>query len=128
MASNPAELRELAMTTTPVFPPEGGCDCRQVRCRMRSARSIVHRCHCRWCQRESGSAFVLNTMIEADRVVAARGEPGTPAVPAYYRREDHWPYTSIAGFEQPIPASRAMQPRLVRCATARDGCRCARLP
>jgi hypothetical protein len=28
----------------------------------------VHCCHCRWCQRESGSAFALNAMIETDRV------------------------------------------------------------
>ncbi|EIA9363474.1 GFA family protein [Salmonella enterica] len=25
---------------------------------------IVHCCHCHWCQRETGSAFVLNTVIE----------------------------------------------------------------
>jgi hypothetical protein len=29
---------------------------------------IVHCCHCRWCQRETGSAFALNAMIEADRL------------------------------------------------------------
>lgn len=47
---------------------EGGCDCRAVRYRMRSRPLFVHCCHCRWCQRESGSAFALNAMIEADRV------------------------------------------------------------
>jgi hypothetical protein len=29
---------------------------------------IVHACHCRWCQRESGAAFALNAMIETDRM------------------------------------------------------------
>jgi hypothetical protein len=29
---------------------------------------FVHCCHCRWCQRETGSAFVLNAMIEAENV------------------------------------------------------------
>lgn len=29
---------------------------------------IVHCCHCRWCQRESGSAFALNAMVESDYV------------------------------------------------------------
>jgi hypothetical protein len=29
---------------------------------------MVHCCHCRWCQRETGSAFVLNAMVEADQV------------------------------------------------------------
>src|SRR5690606_18758890 len=32
-------------------------------------------CHCRWCQRETGSAFVLNAMIEADRVECLGVEP-----------------------------------------------------
>jgi hypothetical protein len=57
------------------FPLEGGCDCRQVRYRMESAPLVVHCCHCRWCQRESGSAFALNAMIEADRVALLGTEP-----------------------------------------------------
>ena len=35
---------------------------------------IVHCCHCRWCQRETGSAFVLNAMIEAERVELLEGQ------------------------------------------------------
>jgi hypothetical protein len=35
---------------------------------------FVHCCHCRWCQRETGSAFVLNALIEADRVEIVSGE------------------------------------------------------
>jgi hypothetical protein len=35
---------------------------------------FVHCCHCRWCQRETGSAFALNAMIEADRVQTLVGE------------------------------------------------------
>ena len=50
------------------FPAEGGCDCREVRYRVETAPLFVHCCHCRWCQRESGSSFALNAMIEADRV------------------------------------------------------------
>jgi hypothetical protein len=56
-------------------PFEGGCTCRAVRYRMTSRPLFVHCCHCRWCQRETGSAFVLNAMIEADRVVLLQGEP-----------------------------------------------------
>ena len=48
------------------YPIEGGCDCRRVRYRMMTAPLFVHCCHCRWCQRESGAAFALNAMIEAD--------------------------------------------------------------
>jgi hypothetical protein len=53
---------------TASFPIEGGCDCRRVRYRMESAPLFVHCCHCRWCQRETGSAFALNAMIESDRL------------------------------------------------------------
>jgi len=56
------------------FPAEGGCDCGAVRYRMETAPLIVHCCHCRWCQRESGASFAQNAMIEADRVVHL-GEP-----------------------------------------------------
>ena len=42
---------------------------------MTTAPLFVHCCHCRWCQRETGSAFVLNAMIEADRVQLLGAEP-----------------------------------------------------
>ena len=57
------------------LPLEGGCDCRYLRYRLRSAPLFVHCCHCRWCQRETGSAFALNATIEADRVELLSGEP-----------------------------------------------------
>jgi hypothetical protein len=53
---------------------EGGCTCRQVRYRLTSKPMFVHCCHCRWCQRETGTAFALNAMIEADRVEVLAGE------------------------------------------------------
>jgi hypothetical protein len=52
---------------------EGGCSCRAVRYRLTSRPMIVHGCHCSWCQRETGSAFAVNAVIEADRVIV-RGE------------------------------------------------------
>lgn len=52
---------------------EGGCDCRAVRYRMRSRPLFVNCCHCRWCQRETGTAFALNAMIESDRVELLAG-------------------------------------------------------
>lgn len=53
---------------------EGGCACRLVRYRMTSKPLFVHCCHCTWCQRETGAAFALNAMIEADRVELLEGE------------------------------------------------------
>ena len=62
-------------TMTTPFTPEGGCDCRRIRYRLESRPLFVHCCHCRWCQRESGSAFALNAMIESDRVTNLGEEP-----------------------------------------------------
>ena len=53
---------------------DGGCTCRHVRYRLTSGPLFVHCCHCRWCQRETGTAFALNAMIEADRVELLAGE------------------------------------------------------
>jgi hypothetical protein len=53
---------------------EGGCTCGHVRYRLISKPLFVHCCHCRWCQRETGSAFALNAMIEAERVQLVHGD------------------------------------------------------
>ena len=53
---------------------EGGCTCRHVRYRMTSKPMFVNCCHCRWCQRQSGTAFALNAIIEAERVELLEGE------------------------------------------------------
>ena len=55
-------------------PFEGGCTCGLVRYRIEAAPLIVHCCHCSWCQRETGSAFVVNALFEADRVSLLQGE------------------------------------------------------
>lgn len=47
---------------------EGGCSCGAVRYRLTSEPLFVHCCHCLNCQRQTGSAFVINVLIEADRV------------------------------------------------------------
>jgi hypothetical protein len=63
-----------------MFP--GSCTCRHVRYRMTSAPLIVHGCHCRWCQRETGASFALNAVIEASRVVVESGELEVIATPS----------------------------------------------
>lgn len=58
-----------------IYPLEGGCDCRMIRYRLEDRPLFVHCCHCRWCQRETGTAFALNAMIEADRMSLLSGDP-----------------------------------------------------
>jgi hypothetical protein len=61
---------------------QGRCTCREIRYRLTSKPLFVHCCHCRWCQRETGSAFVINALIEADRVELIAGEPETIDTPS----------------------------------------------
>jgi hypothetical protein len=70
------EIAVNAVANNPGAPvsAEGGCTCRAVRYRLRSKPLFVHCCHCTWCQRETGTAFALNALIEADRVELLQGE------------------------------------------------------
>lgn len=54
---------------------EGGCTCGEVRYRLLARPMYVHCCHCTWCQRETGTAFALNALLESDRVEVTRGKP-----------------------------------------------------
>lgn len=45
---------------------EGHCTCGAVSYRLTRKPLFTHCCHCTWCQRETGSAFALNAMIETE--------------------------------------------------------------
>jgi len=60
---------------------EGGCSCGSLRYRLTSAPMFVHCCHCVNCQRHTGSAFVINLLIEAARVELLRGDPTETEMP-----------------------------------------------
>lgn len=60
---------------------EGGCACGEVRYQLKSAPMFVHCCHCLDCQRQTGSAFVLNALIETDRVAILSGDPQPITMP-----------------------------------------------
>ena len=52
---------------------EGGCACGFVRYKIMSDPLIVHCCHCRYCQRQTGTAFALNALFEAKHVELLSG-------------------------------------------------------
>ena len=60
---------------------EGGCACGLVRYRLESLPMFVHCCHCRDCQRQTGSAFAVNALIETDRITLLSRDPESVAVP-----------------------------------------------
>lgn len=78
---------------------EGGCTCRRVRYRLTGAPLIVHACHCTWCQRETGTAFALNAVYEAERVQHIAGEPelvDTPSASGKGQRIARCPHCKVA--------------------------------
>jgi hypothetical protein len=60
---------------------EGGCACGAVRYRLTRKPMFVHCCHCRDCQRQTGSAFVINALIETACIEIDKGEPVPTRVP-----------------------------------------------
>lgn len=81
------------------FPIEGGCDCGHVRYQILLEPLFVHCCHCRWCQRETGSAFVLNAMIESELVSLISGEVemiNTPSASGKGQQIARCPHCQIA--------------------------------
>jgi hypothetical protein len=60
---------------------EGGCACGLVRYVLTDEPLFTHCCHCLNCQRQTGSAFVINLLIEADRVEVLAGKPQPVDVP-----------------------------------------------
>jgi len=61
---------------------EGRCACGAVRYALATAPMFVNCCHCLDCQRQTGGAFVINALIETDRIVVSAGEPRPVRVPA----------------------------------------------
>ncbi len=66
----------------------GGCACGAVRYRLLTRPMFVHCCHCDDCQRLTGSAFVLNALIETQAIELLRGKPVAVPVPRADGRHD----------------------------------------
>jgi hypothetical protein len=59
----------------------GGCSCGFVRYELLAKPMFVNCCHCIDCQRSTGSAFVLNAIIETRAIKVGRGKPVAVEVP-----------------------------------------------
>jgi hypothetical protein len=60
---------------------EGGCACGAVRYRLTSEPMIVHCCHCRDCQRQTGGGFAVNALIETSRIEMLAEAPVAISMP-----------------------------------------------
>ena len=66
----------------------GGCSCGKVRYELLVAPIRVHCCHCTDCQRHTGSAFVINALIETSAIRILRGDLEAVPVPRTYGPHD----------------------------------------
>lgn len=76
----------------PAFPVEGGCQCGAVRFQIAAPPLGVYNCHCRDCQRSSGSTHTMSMPIRGEHVVLLRGE-----LVAYDKRADSGRVVRILG-------------------------------
>jgi hypothetical protein len=100
---------------------DGGCTCGQVRYRMQRAPLFVHCCHCRWCQRETGTAFALNGLVEATEVTLLQGQVeiiDTPSASGRGQRIARCPRCRVAVWSNYSGAGEAI--RFMRVGTLDD--------
>lgn len=67
----------------PDFPVEGGCQCGAVRYRLKASPLTVYNCHCKDCQRFSGSASSISMIVKDDDLEVLQGE-----IDLYEKRAD----------------------------------------
>ncbi|QVM82900.1 GFA family protein [Novosphingobium decolorationis] len=60
---------------------EGGCDCGKVRYRLEAEPIVTKCCHCHACQRQTGSAFALNLVIETVHITLLGEAPEAVEMP-----------------------------------------------
>ncbi len=58
------------------------CSCGQVSIELLAKPMFVHCCHCRMCQRQTGTAFALNALIEASQLKLNNGSVETIEMPS----------------------------------------------
>ncbi len=69
----------------------GACACGGVRYRLIGTPIVVHCCHCRFCQRMSGSAFGLHALIERERLsLCGEIAPEPVTTPSAHPRGQIW--------------------------------------
>jgi hypothetical protein len=86
---------------------------------------FVHCCHCRWCQRETGTAFALNALIEFNRMELTSGTVeviNTPSNSGKGQRISRCPTCRIALWSNYGGGGDAI--RFVRVGTLDDPDRC----
>jgi hypothetical protein len=80
---------------------DGKCTCGGVTYRLTDRPMFVHACHCTWCQRETGTAFATNALIETACIQLTSGAPvlvETPSASGKGQLVARCPHCQIALF------------------------------
>jgi len=103
---------------------EGSCTCGAVTYKMTHSSIFTHCCHCTWCQRETGSAFALNAMIETEnlQVSGAVEEVVLPSHSGKGQTIARCPTCKVALYSHYAGAGRLMA--VVRVGTLNDPSTC----
>lgn len=86
----------------------GGCQCGAVRYQVTGAPLALYACHCRECQKQSGSAFGMSLQVDRNDLTLLAGQPRAWTRPtASGRRLTCWfcPDCGSRLWHEPAPAS-----------------------
>lgn len=103
MSSNKAPSTPHYSEDPSRFPMEGGCCCGHVRYRLERAPLVTQCCHCTSCQRETGTAFAINVLIEPSYFTVLPSAP--PTLPARRGAPDVFPSAGPLPPPAPAPSS-----------------------
>ena len=98
----------------------GKCTCGALSYRLTNTPLFTHCCHCTWCQRETGSAFALNALIETEflEVTGEVEEITTPSASGKGQIIARCPACKVALYSHFAGAGRSMA--FVRTGTLAD--------
>ena len=99
---------------------DGKCTCGALTYRLTNTPLFTHCCHCTWCQRETGSAFALNALIETEflEVTGEVEEITTPSASGKGQIIARCPACKVALYSHFAGAGRSMA--FVRTGTLAD--------
>jgi hypothetical protein len=74
------------MATEGFTPIKGHCTCKAITYELHALPMFTNCCHCTWCQRETGSAFAMNAIIESSNFrITSATQPKRVNVPTASR-------------------------------------------